>query len=222
MTPTYDDIVKKVGINEDAVIGLFMYGSRVYGNARKNSDWDYIMIVNNGFKVNEQYSDNLINVNIYTESEHRQRLADMEPSAMEVACLPEEFILSSWVNGINLRALEDIVGNKHNLDKLRTAYSAKSSNSWVKAKKKLTVPESYNDSVGKKSLWHSIRLIDFGIQIATHGKIINYGSCNHFYDEVMYCNDWSELFEKYKKQYNEICTEFRKVAPKKFYEYKNS
>ncbi len=109
MRPMYDDIVKKVGINDDAVIGLFMYGSRVYGNARKNSDWDYIMIVNDGFKVNEQYSDNLINVNIYTETEHRHRLSDMEPSAMEVACLPEEFILLNWVNGINSMALEKII-----------------------------------------------------------------------------------------------------------------
>jgi hypothetical protein len=60
-----------------------------------------------------------------------------------------------------------------------------------------------------------MRIMDFGTQIATQGRISDYGSCNHFYDEVMYCKDWSEMFEKYKQTYNEMCTEFRKHAPKK-------
>jgi len=207
----YKELLTRTGINEDAVLGAYMYGSRVYGNFRKNSDYDFIVILEEGFKTQEQFSDNLINVNYYTLSEHRSRLLSCEPSAMEVTCLKDEFILEDMLNGLHYNTMNDVAGRLHIL---RAAFSEKSSNSWVKAKKKLTVPESYNDSVGKKSLWHSIRIIDFGIQIAKNGWITDYGSCNHFYDEVMYCNDWSELFEKYKKQYNEICTEFRKVAPK--------
>ena len=209
----YDEIVKRIGIQEDTILGVYMYGSRVYDNFRKNSDHDFIVILANGFKTEEQYSDNLINVNFYTQNEHRDRVVSCEPSALEVAFLPKEFILHDWQAGMHSNETANMK-NKYKLDSLRRSFSEKSSNSWVKAKKKLTVPESYNDLVGKKSLWHAIRIIDFGIQIATHGKIVDYGSCNYFYDEVMYCNDWSELFEKYKKQYNEICTQFRLVAPK--------
>jgi len=203
----YSELLKRTGYKDDQIIEAYMYGSRVYGNSRSDSDWDFIVIVKANQIHTEQFSDNLINVNFYYPYQHHQRINEHEPSAMECVFLPEQFI-------IKMEHPDFYKSFKPDLVKLRHSFSAKSSNSWVKAKKKLTVPESYNDSVGKKSLWHSIRIIDFGIQIATNGFISNYGSCNDFYDEIMYCNDWSELFEKYKKRYNAILTEFRKHAKK--------
>lgn len=203
----YQELLTRIGLSDSQVIEAYMYGSRVYGTAKKTSDWDFIVVVDEKDYTTEQYSDNLINVNFFRFKSHHQRIAECEPSAMECCFLDDKFILKRqyplYYKMLNI-----------NPDKLRRAFSAKSSNSWVKAKKKLTVPEDYNDQVGKKSLWHAMRIIDFGIQIATKGRIEDYGSCNWFYDEVMYCKDWSEMFEKYKKRYNEMCTEFRKHAPK--------
>lgn len=199
----YEELLTRTGLKDSEVVCAYMYGSRVYGNARKNSDWDFIVVLGSR-KQKEQFSDNLINVNFYSSEEHHDRLHAHEPSALECYFLPDEFKLKE---NVNFHFRIDVTSLRH-------AYSAKSSNSWVKAKKKLTVLESYNDSVGKKSLWHSIRLIEFAIQIATEGKIVDYSCSNHFYDEVMYCNDWSELFDKYKQKYNATLTEFRKVAPK--------
>lgn len=198
----YSELLKRTGQKDSNILNVYMYGSRVYGNNRSNSDWDFIVIVRN--KTDEQFSDNLINVNFYSEEEHKYRLESHEISALECQWLNPKLVL------------KETISNSVSIDKeqLRASISAKSSNSWVKAKKKLTVPESYNDSVGKKSLWHSLRILDFGLQIATKGYIFDYGSCNDFYDEVMYCNDWSELYEKYKKLYNNKASEFKKHAPK--------
>lgn len=217
----YEDLLKRTNLGDKNVLCAYVYGSRVYGNFRKNSDYDYIVILSRDYSLDKakpksfdtdagmQFSDNLINVNLYFIDEHRQRIIDHEPSALECLFLPDEFILKSCPIP-EQDYFEDVL----DLEKLRCAFSAKSSNSWVKAKKKLTVPDSYNDLVGKKSLWHSLRLLDFGTQIAKYKKIVDYGSCNNFYDEVMYCKDWTEMFEKYKKTYNARCTEFKIVAPK--------
>ena len=203
----YQELLRRTGLKDSQVIEAYIYGSRVYGNARKDSDWDFIVVLNDEDYKEEQFSDNLINVNFFQFRSHHQRLEQCEPSAMECSFLDEKHILKRQYP-IYYQML------KVDLSSLRSAFSAKSSNSWVKAKKKLTVPADFNDQVGKKSLWHAMRIIDFGTQIATKGRIEDYGSCNWFYDEVMFCKDWTEMFEKYKKRYNEMCTEFRKHAPK--------
>ena len=225
----YEEVLKRTGLHDENVVHAYMYGSRVYGNARKTSDWDFILVTMGGSGKNfewkfphtddgqKQFSDNLINVNFYSLKEHGDRLTGAEPSALECLFLPDEFKLKT-VEAFD--AVDDKVRqlfgdkNERMMAALRHSFSAKASNSWVKAKKKLTVEKDYNDTVGKKSLWHSIRLMDFGRQIAEHGSIVDYGSCNHIYDEVMYWKDWTEMYDKYKKMYNEYCTEFRKLAPK--------
>ena len=217
----YEDMLRRTNLSDKHVLCAYMYGSRVYGNYKKDSDYDYIVVISRDYSLDKatpksfdteagmQFSDNLINVNLYFIDEYRKRITDHEPSALECVFLPEEFILKSCPI-----PEQDYFDDVLDLGKLRHAFSAKSSNSWVKAKKKLTVPDSYNDLVGKKSLWHSLRLLDFGTQIANYKRIIDYASCNYFYDEVMYCKEWVEMFEKYKKTYNSMCTEFKKVAPK--------
>jgi hypothetical protein len=109
---------------------------------------------------------------------------------------------------------------KLDLSKLRHSLCAKSSNSWVKAKKKLTIEikkgvEENPEDVGKKSLFHAFRIIEFGKQIAKNGKINDYGFCNELFKEIIYSySDWNNLFEDYKKKYNNLLTEFRVLAPK--------
>lgn len=200
----YEELMKRTGLPNYQIVSAYQYGSRVYGTARKNSDWDFVIVADNRPKDREQYSDNLINVNFYTLDEHQRRIKEHEPSALECQFLPQEFIIKeTYKPAFNL-----------DLDKLRNAFSAKASNSWVKAKKKLTVEKDYNDLVGKKSLWHSLRIIDFGTQIANWNEIRFYGSMNHLYDEILYCADWTEMYDKYKLMFNEMSSKFRLVAPK--------
>jgi predicted nucleotidyltransferase len=159
----FENILKRANLKEDNVVSCFSYGSRVYGNFRKDSDYDFIIVVKN--KTEEQFSDNLININFFSVEEHQNRLNEHEISALECYFLPGEFVLKN----------EKIYNFKLDLQKLRHALSAKSSNSFVKSKKKLTVEidkgvEKNPEDVGKKSLFHAFRIIDFGMQIAKFGK----------------------------------------------------
>lgn len=197
-----NEILNKTKLDIRNLIAVYPYGSRVYLTARKNSDYDFIIITSK--KTNEQYSDSLININFFTPQEHQIRLNEHEISALECYFLPQEQKLFDKGN----------FTFKLDLATLRKSLAAKSSNSWVKAKKKLTVEKDYDINLGRKSLFHSIRIIDYGIQIAKHGAIVNYGSCNALFEEIMNCYTWTEMFEQYKERYNKICSEFRVVAPK--------
>lgn len=197
-----EEIKKRTKLSDNDIICIYQYGSRVYQNFNSSSDYDFIVIVKN--KVEDQFSDRLINVNFYDIIGHQHRIDEHEISALECQFLSSEFILK-----------EDHRFNfKLDLSKLRKAISAKSSNSWVKAKKKLTVIQDYDLNIGRKSLFHAFRIIDFGIQIAKNSKIINYSSCNDLFYEIQFLAEWDEMFEKYKKSYNEICSKFKLVAPK--------
>jgi len=193
------------------LVAVYPYGSRVYGTATKNSDYDYIVILKK--KKSQQYSDNLININFYTPEEHQKRLDDHEISALECYFLPREMVLFTANHPLNKENVE--FKFKLDLGKLRHSLSAKSSNSWVKAKKKLTVEKDYDVNIGKKSLFHAMRIITFGIQIAMTGRIVDYGACNHINHSISLQSDmWPELFETYKKYYNRLLSDFRVVAPK--------
>lgn len=101
-----------------------------------------------------------------------------------------------------------------NLSKLREEISKRASNSFVKCKKKLTV-ETNEERIGLKSLFHSLRMIDFGIQIAETGRIYDFTASNHYlYDIFEIGPNWDKLKEKYQPIYNQLSSKFREVAPK--------
>lgn len=192
------------------VLAVYPYGSRVYGTATKNSDYDYVVLIKK--KTQEQYSDSLININFYTPEEHQRRLNEHEISALECYFLPQHMVLFDSVHPLNRH--NPGYNFELNLSVLRKSISAKSSNSWVKAKKKLTVKKDYDLNLGRKSLFHAIRIIEFGIQIAEYGKIVDYGSSNLLFHEINNSYDWAELYNRFKKLYNEKLSQFRIVAPK--------
>jgi predicted nucleotidyltransferase len=196
---TAEDLEKRLKLKKPAQ-DIFCYGSWVYGTFNQNSDRDFIVITD---EVSGQYSDNLLNVTFYTKEEFQQRIWNHEPSALETYFLPKEMILKKTNNYLFLL----------DKSKLRIQFSSKSSNSFVKCKKKLTIEKDYDPYVGKKSLFHSFRILMFGIQIAKFGRIVDYSQANPLLKEIMRINDWSELFRKYKSSYNNLSSDFRIVAP---------
>lgn len=197
---TLAEIATRAKLDPKNVAAAFPYGSRVYGTFRLGSDYDFIVVTKKP-NPTPQFSDRLININFYTDDEHQQRINDHEISALECIFLNEPIYVSKRY--------------KFTLDlkKLRHSLSAKSSNSFVKAKKKLTIEKDYDLDLGRKSLFHAFRIIDFGIQIAKTKQINNYRSCNALFNEIMGYNDWNDLFEVFKPRYNKICSEFRIEAP---------
>ncbi|KAL9646506.1 hypothetical protein ABK040_006565 [Willaertia magna] len=107
----------------------------------------------------------------------------------------------------------------------RKPISAKSNNSFVKAKKKIIVEKELK--IGLKSLFHSLRILHFGIQIAKHGKIINFEEATELYKDIVvkYMNlfnegkitneqIWYELNEKYGKEKKLLEKQIKELLPK--------
>ena len=84
----------------------------------------------------------------------------------------------------------------------------------VKAKKKINLQEY---RIGRKSLFHSLRLLNFGIQIITYGKIKDYTGANYYWDLIKKQNytNWNDYKEYWQPEYNNMKSCFRTVAPLK-------
>ena len=193
----------KAAIEQDNnTICAYIYGSRVYGSHHKDSDFDFITIVKD--KTVHSPLLEFGDVTAYTVDEFQKLVNEHEISVLECIFLKDEFKLK-----------EDHKFNfELNKSTLRNSISSKASNSWVKCKKKFIVEQDFNPYIGKKSAWHSLRIFDFGTQIATQGKIVDYGSMNAILPDIMQLNSWSEIDGAFRKFHNETASKFKAVAPK--------
>ncbi len=193
-------------------IAIFPYGSSVYKN-KNPDDYDFIIVTDNSY-FQDAFEDNGIKFEVtnYSKEEFINRLKDHEISILECIFIKHEnFYISDSIKN-------EIINFSLEKEKLRDSCSQKSSNSYVKAKKKLIVDEDYNVNVSLKSLWHSFRILNFAKQLATNSEINPY-SVNDLYDEIvkdylMYRNDWNKLHEKYKPLHNKVASEFKLICPK--------
>lgn len=174
-------------------IAAFPYGSAVYLN-KTPDDYDFIIVTDSNFQEQIVIDGFDCEVSSYSKEEFLKKLQLHDISLLE--CLLIEH--SDFVNRI-----PETNDFQVDLSLLREAISQKSSNSYVKAKKKLIVEEDFDLKVSFKSLWHSLRIADFGLQVATLGKITNPQSVNQYYPEIVQDyfdsnNDWATIHQKYK------------------------
>jgi len=193
-------------INFDEVITITPYGSKVYGTTTEKSDLDFV-VIHSGTN-DELYTSDLIDVHFISLNTFKELLDKHDIMALEVYYWNKQHVPKSKIL--------DLVEFKLDKVKLRKSISAIVNNSWVKAKKKMTLPEE-NSYIGLKSLFHSFRILDFGIQLAKSNKI-NFSSKNQFWEELKELwsatQEWDNFYKQYKQEHNHLMTEFRKVAPK--------
>ena len=184
-------------------LNIYEYGSIVYGTyIEGKSDRDYIVIVPDDYQIDvDQIEHDNCHYNIFHATTWQKKLDNNEVDAIEIYFLPKRHVIKETI-----RFNTDIVPSK-----IREQFSKTASNSWVKCKKKLIVEDSFNPRVGKKSLWHSLRIIEFGTQILLTGKINNYECVNHLYDSIVNNphNDWEYYQHYYQPIYNAKKTLFR-------------
>lgn len=182
---------------EHKIIKLYEYGSTVYGTATKDSDIDYIAVVESDedllYGVRNEYCD----YTVYSESMFIKAIKDHKASVLE--CIFQH-------DNDEYRKYFEL-----DTEKLRREFSAIASNSYVKCKKKLKDGEIL---IGLKSLFHSLRILDFGIQIAVIGKIVDYSRLNHYLHEIMEIGaDWDKLHATFKPIHNNLKSNFKLFAP---------
>jgi len=196
---------KKV-IDYKDVIGICPYGSKVYGSDSEDSDFDYVVIHSNSNQQNNFYSTKNLDIHFMSEDHYNELLKEHDIMAMEVHYMSLKGNLP-----MNFTSTFEL-----SLPKLRKSVSSIASNSYVKAKKKMTLKDE-DTHTGVKSLFHSLRIIELGIDIA-RGKSFMFSnkalwiSINYKAEELNY--NWEQLNEIYKPIFNTYMTEFRKVAPK--------
>lgn len=181
-------------------MNVYPYGSRVYGTANSRSDYDFIIVGPKGLQEEiNRFGD--VDFNFYTKEEWWEKLKRHDIDALECHFHPEPIKLSFYPIF------------KIDLPTLRKSISTKANHSWVKSKKKLEVEGDIY--VGTKSLFHSLRILLFGIQIARYGKIVDFTEANSFWYSIDNDpKDWRYLKDKYQPIFNELATEFKKLAPK--------
>lgn len=192
------------------ILNVYPYGSRVYGTNSYSSDYDYIVIANSDITCRQfDTHDGNLSVHVYNPEYWKHALEEHKIFALECEFLPDNLIIQKDIN----------FSFQLNKSALRKEISSVASNSWVKAKKKIEVENDFY--IGYKSLFHSLRIPKFGIQIAKTGRIHDYGEANSLWKEIEAVrynifsqNIWTDLKEKYQPIRNEILSEFRLYAEK--------
>jgi hypothetical protein len=211
---TYDqslvDTLTKVCNNE----GFFIiWGSRLYGCHRKESDHDFQLIVPDNVvaeiksNISHGWNARCGDVHLHSETEYLQSLADFKPWAIETHMAPN---LYRTIGKTELKTVTPL-----DKKKLRDEFARTASNSYVKCKKKLIIDNDFNPLIAKKSMFHSLRLLDYAWQIAHTGHIRDWGSMNnHLRNLIALPNDWKAIEAEYKPIYNQLASALREACPK--------
>lgn len=196
---------------DDKVLYIFQHGSTVYGVTNPLSDIDFIVIVKDDYEIpdNDAVTKDNCQFIFHTITDWYKMMAENRIEVFECSALPKKFIHKEWVK---IRPTVDKV-------ELRKSISAVSENAYAKCKKKLLQGDYY---IGKKSLWHSLRVALFGLQISKYGYISNFREANFWYKDIVLSehNDWEYFKEKYQPLLNNIRTEFRKTTEAAWLKYK--
>ena len=196
-----NDIIRASGIHKSRIFNIFLFGSRIYGTFNKKSDWDVIMVANNSVESSE-IRNGLFNIHVYTPKKFQEDLDWHRINNFECIYAPD------WA-----KLKEDIKFKfKYDVKKLRHASSHISSNSWVKSRKKINTGEYH---IGVKSLFHSLRITMFSIQIVQNNKIVDFSCANYIWDNIKSRNwTFEELDDEYRLLKNKLNSEFRKITDK--------
>lgn len=176
---------------------IYTYGSFVYKTNDSRSDHDFIIV--GDFKESREEKRKFGDLKILTKNDFLKFLNSHETFALEC------FFLSS-----ELKITPNIFEFSLNKETLKKSLSKRSSNSWVKAKKKLSIEKEIR--IAQKSLFHAFRIIDFGIQILKTGSITNFSSSNEILLKLKTLpNSWDSWENEFKQKYNKIRSEFRNI-----------
>ena len=227
MAPQYFytfDIINKLNLNYKIRV-VEHFGSTVYDTRTDKSDIDIIAISDSAEDLYAIYQSK-----DYPEFSDYSRNVDLHIISIKTfqELLDEHDIMALETYYQMHDSDKELFKFSLDLDKLRRKISAVCSNSWSKARKKLDIPEE-DDYLGLKSLFHSIRILSYGIDIAKDSKIdfknvlINSDtgekiSCSNLWNRILQKYESSWRWAEFKKEYtplqNSNATLFRLLAPK--------
>jgi len=194
-----------IDLNDPNILNVYRFGSHVYGTNNKNSDEDFFVIQEN-FTISDS-----IDIHHISKNQFQHLLDNQDIQALECYFLPYKHVLKQ----------SHIFTFKLDKSLLRKSISTISDGSWQKGKKKLIVSGDYDKWLALKSIFHSLRIRDIGIQVALEGKIIDYTRMNYVLADLIKLGDqyernelWEVIDTKYRKTYNTLRSRFIELCPK--------
>ena len=164
--------------------GICLYGSQVYGNQNRHSDYDFLVIACT-MNAHKEFNDGYYNVHIKTPDRFYDELIDHKMSALECLYAPK----FARIHDLKLQGLENFSITPA---KLQRKSLSESHNSWNKARMMINDGDMYR---GMKSIWHSLRILLFADQILNEGYIFDFSEANNYWEEINESNavKWNEF-----------------------------
>lgn len=200
------------------ILDMFIYGSLCYETNNETSDIDILCIVEKTKEDKEietiKDKDFSIDFHYISKLEWIKEIKNCSEFVYEIVSV----INTRYMLKYNWNFQELILYDKQ---LIRKSFSSKASNSFVKAKKKMTVEVEKginiekNIYIGQKSLWHSLKILTFGIELIKTGTIeLNNDELKKMYQDILKIKNWDILKEKYKPIYNNLHSQFKILTNK--------
>lgn len=189
-----NQVLDKFGIAPSQVACIYPYGSRVYGSHAHDSDHDWIIVYKSSLLPSGAFRDNAISSDenkthqavCYSRSGFRNAVDTYDIVALECVFLPEgmpilhsmQFPIRKWVP-----------------KEMASAIITKASASWH-----LGHTHSDDDERTRKNIYHALRILQFGSQMAEFGRINDYSSTNDLKASIMADENFSA--SKYSPAFN--------------------
>ena len=167
-----NDILTITGLHISKLRNIYVYGSRVYGTYTLNSDIDIIVIACSMY-LNQEFHEGIYNIHVTTPDAFKEQLDNHDIHCLECIYAPHEAQLMTQID-----YLKDF---KLDISQLKKMLISQSTWAWQKAQRRI---EKGDIIGGGKSLFHSLRIINFGLQIIHNGKIANFTKANHIWQDV--------------------------------------
>jgi hypothetical protein len=206
MVTEAERILSELRIDED-VLNIYEYGSRIYGTANEDSDYDYIIVTKGSILKSGAFKQNAISNKtrtiqgvLYSRSGFIDAINNYDISALECLSLPEESIIQAkWPFKVSKW------NNKEMVKKIIT----KASNSWHIAD--LQAKDDWKHSA-KKGIFHALRILHFGIQLIENQKIVDFEECNYIWEDFRLTDDETFDTRDYIKERGELISKLRSLA----------
>jgi len=180
-----DRIIQMCDIIPERIWNIYMYGSRVYGTHRNDSDYDFVVTASSLHK-HKEINDGEFNVHIWTLDAFRDMVWMHDMGALECFYAQQSAIILE----------KSPIKFRYSAHKMKWAALSKSHKSWVNGKIKLRECDILR---AQKSIFHSLRILDFAKQILSHDKIVDFSSMNHIWKEIE--NEGEAEWAYYRKRY---------------------
>jgi predicted nucleotidyltransferase len=184
------EIIEIIDIHPLKVRNIYMFGSQVYGTQREDSDYDFIVVACSMLEKQEIRQDNM-NIHVHTPDIFLNGLKEYQMNYLECIFAPTFAKLQE-------KMIQPDKNFSLKIDMLKYKGMGQSYSAFHKAKERVLDGELFR---GVKSLWHSLRILQFFKQIIDNGMIIDFSSANPYWDMMLKDMETEEEWDFYKTKY---------------------